>query len=180
MPLTKDQLDQIEEMESQGVSLDTCLRCGNSFPPTPEFWNFKGQQRSGNFCKDCTRDDAKEKAMIPLPPELMKRLVAGELVDSSALEHLRDDVLHEFGGSRGFAAQFRAEFDAAKPGSAARVNLLKLAVQLVGESDKKRGKTLGDNAEPEDLMRLAAQLIANQQVSSPQPSHAPEKHDVDG
>jgi hypothetical protein len=164
MPLTVDQIEQIAELEASGVPLMTCLSCGQQLPVTAEYWFFNGKLRS-DVCKDCTRQESSQRANLPIPAEMIRKLVGGEIIDSSGVSHLRDEVRLQFGGVRGIAAQLKLDYDSAKPGSNARVQLMKSILQLEAEADKAKRSTGRLDTDPEDLLRVLEQAL-NQKPGS--------------
>jgi len=159
MPLTAETVERIQELESAGYPLVSCLRCNQSYPETEEFWFFSGKQRS-DFCRECTRMSKSEQASIPLPGDLLRKFVGGDILDSSGLCHLRDEVRLVFGGVRGIAAQLKLDYEAAKPGSNARVQLMKAILNLEAEADRSRkGTGKQFDLDPEDLLRVLEQTF---------------------
>ena len=158
--------------KSEDVEYRTCVRCGESYPNTDDFFFFT--DGSHNECKECTRKsnelglklDAKKGG-------LLKKIAKGQILETSGTEHLYDEVIEVFGGPRSFAAQLKLDFDAAKPGSHARVSIMRMVMNLAAEADKaRRGGSMHELVEPEDLLRLV-----QQQVQGVEPLAPPEDDD---
>jgi len=158
---------KVDEAELAGDDMRTCIKCGGRFPDTSDF--FFMDSKSGP-CKECTRKQNELSLKLNgKQGKLLKKIAKGQILETSGTEHLYDEILEVFGGPRSFAAQLKLDFDAAKPGSHARVSIMRMVMNLASEADKaRRGGRLDDLIEPEDLLRLVQEQMNVQPLAPPE------------
>lgn len=132
-------------------SIVSCVRCGNEYPSTPDFWFFKGEKRS-EFCKECERQSSA--VTKPIDIGMMRSVLSGEVFDTSIAEHVRDRLVDQLGGVNGLVSRIQLSLDAAKPGSNADVQLLKMVLQFIESVDRHSRSSGGVDLETADLVAV--------------------------
>lgn len=100
-------------------------------------------------------------------------LVAKKTTEAN-LDAVLDALWQRFGGAEGIAAAAKEQFDIAKDGSAAKLNMLKMMVEQVGELASRKSKAATSELEAEDMEDVVALVQQAQKVISDSRSLPPE------
>ena len=175
---------QIEALENQydemgdelpGVDQYTrCEICGVRYPSDDDYWYFLDDTLQ-QPCKECHRKQAEEKheqkliqaaqtTAAVLSQSTVDRIVGGEVMEISGIEHLTDVVVDQFAGPQGIAKMLWNEYHEEKP-RLSRIRILELITRMVKQSDEQRsikdrhdGGLVTDDDIRAVLMRIAPQM----------------------
>ena len=160
MPTIDYSPGQIEQLESlydlmgeETPEADIFLRCdvcNIKYPQDDTYWYFDGEGEVLQPCRECQKKESDEKekrdlmaaaetVTSVLPSVLVDRLVHGELIQVSGLEHLRDAFAKVFGGVNGIAKLAWIEYNQAKP-NRTRVQILELLTKIIAKADMKEAE----------------------------------------
>lgn len=155
MPTIDYSPGQIEQLESlydlmgeETPEADIFLRCdvcNIKYPQDDTYWYFDGEGEILQPCRECQKKaldakqdkdllDAAQTVTEVLPSLVMDKIVKGELVEVSGLEHLRDAFAKVFGGVHGIAKLAWIEYNNPRP-NPTRVRILELMAKIVGKAD---------------------------------------------
>jgi len=159
MPVTysEGQLEQLESMYDlmgeENPEADTfkkCTSCLIKYPQDDVYWYFDEDGKLMQPCRECQKKalDEKEKKDLMdaavtvtqvLPSAVVDKLVHGELIQVSGLEHLRDAFAKVFGGVNGIAKLAWVEYNQAKPNQT-RVRILELLTKIIAKADAREAE----------------------------------------
>lgn len=163
------------------IPFRTCTRCAVKYPLDNVETHFhkdaKAPDGFHSMCKNCRRRrdlaQSRENAALAIRANTVTRKLIGQIVSSADtmtvphIAHLGQALLDVFGGVEGFARNVAAEYDAAEPGSQARLKYLDMVKQCISKaSDLGATKNPPELMSDEDLQRAMLTLVSNQSESS--------------
>lgn len=166
--------DELGEETASTEQFVECERCLIKYPADDDYWYFpEGELQQP--CKECTRKAIEEKhqnqlmaaaktATAVLTEDTINKIVRGQVVNVSGLEHLTESVLQIFAGEHGIAKMLFQEYHEARP-NANRIRILELITRMIGKVDELTAakEKVNETVTEDDLRAILDRVMQKQQ-----------------